>query len=279
MGFRDLSICISSFESDFGLIDQATSLAVTWEAHLNCCAIGLQPAPIFSDGMYGGQAEFLAQLQATREHIEAFSGRLKQYIQKKAAVVELRETQTFDTALAGTVAVFARYTDLVVARMPPQPDRDHHGEIIEGALFGAGRPVLALPKKWKPALLGKKVLLAWDASREASRAIHDALPMLSPAAEICVVTVDAKIGPDQHGASPGLDISTHLGRHGLKMTVQNADSLGKPVGERLVEAAQGFGADMIVMGGYRHPKLAQRLLGGPSHFLVSKSPVPVLLSH
>ena len=279
MGFRDFSTCISSFESDFGLIDQASSIAEAWQAHLSCCAIGLQPSPLFSDGITGGRADFHAQLQANREHIEAFRNRLKQYIEKKAAVVELRETQTFDTALAGAVAVFARYTDLVVARMPPEPDSEHLGEIIEGALFGAGRPVLALPKTWKPAPLGKKILLAWDASREASRAIHDALTMLSPGADVCVVTVDAKIGPTRHGASPGLDISTHLARHGLKMTVQNADSLGKPVGERLVEAAQGFGADMIVMGGYRHPKLAQRFLGGPSHFLISRSPVPVLLSH
>lgn len=279
MGFRDLSICISSFESDFGLIEQASSLAEAWQAHLSCCAIGLQSAPIFSDGIMGGQAEFQAQMLATQEHIEAFRNGLKTFIQEKSARVELRETQTFDTAIAGTVAVFARYADLIVARMPPQPDRDHHGEIIEGALFGAGRPVLALPKSWKPAPLGRKVLLAWDASREASRAIHDALPMLEPGAEVCVVTVDAKIGASHHGASPGLDISTHLARHDLNMTVQNADSLGKPVGERLVETAQGFGADMIVMGGYRHPKLAQRFLGGPSHFLVSSSPVPVFLSH
>jgi nucleotide-binding universal stress UspA family protein len=280
MGFRDLSICISSLESDYGLIDQASAIAEAWEAHLSCCAIGAQPAPFFSDGMMlGGQVEFQAQMDAARETIQAFRSRLRQHLEKKASSLEIRETLTFDSALAGTVAVFARYSDLVIARMPAKPDRDHHGEIIEGALFGAGRPVLVLPKKWKSAPLGKKVMLAWDASREASRAIHDALPMLAPGAEVCVVTVDAQVGPDQHGASPGLDISTHLARHGLKMTVQNADSLGKPVGERLVEAAQGFGADLIVMGGYRHPKLAQRILGGPSHFLISKSPLPVLLSH
>lgn len=279
MGFRDLSICISSFESDFGLIEQASGLAEAWQAHLSCCAIGLQPSPLFSQGIMSGQAEFQAQMQATRDQIEDFRNRLNQYIQEKSVQMELRESLTFDTSLAGTVAVFARYADLIIARMPPQPDHDHHGEIIEGAMFGAGRPVLALPKSWKPAPIGRKVLLAWDASREASRAIHDALPMLAPGADVCVTTVDAKIGPGKHGAAPGLDISTHLARHGLKMTVQNADSLGKPVGERLVETAQGFGADMIVMGGYRHPKLAQRLLGGPSHFLVSNSPVPILLSH
>ena len=280
MRIRDLSICISSIESDYGLIDQASSLAEGWEAHLSCCAIGVQPAPIFSDGiMLSGQAEVQAQMEAAQEHIRAFRSRLKTHLERKASNLEIRNTLTFDTAIAGTVAVFARYSDLVVARMPSKPDRELHGEIIEGALFGAGRPVLTLPRKWKPAPLGKKIVLAWDASREASRAIHDALSMLAPGAEVCVVTVDAKVGPDQHGASPGLDISTHLARHGLIMTVQNADSLGKTVGGRLVETAQGFGADMIVMGGYRHPKLAQRVLGGPTQFLISQSPVPVLLSH
>lgn len=279
MGFRDLAICISSLESDYGLIDQATTLAEAWEAHLSCCAIGVQPAPIFSDGMMlGAQVESQAQMEAAREHIHAFRSGLKRHVEKKAGSLEIREALTFDSAIAGTVAVFARYCDLVVARMPPASDRDHHGEIIEGALFGAGRPVLVLPETWKPELLGKKVLLAWDASREASRAIHDALPMLAPGAEVCVVTVDAQIGPTRHGASPGLDISTHLARHGLKVTVQNADSLGKPVGERLVDAAQGFGADMIVMGGYRRSKLAQRILGGPTQFLIKNSPVPVFLS-
>lgn len=279
MGFRDISVCISSLDSGYGLFDQARAIAEAWDAHLSCCAVGLQPDPMFSEGLYGGQAGFQAQMQAARDGIQAFRTGLKQYLEDKASSVEVRETQTFENALAAAAAVFARYTDLVVARMPSEPDRDHHGEIIEGALFGAGRPVLALPEKWKAGTLGKRVLLAWDASREASRAIHDALPMLSPGADICVVTVDAQIGPSKHGASPGLDISTHLARHGLRVTVQNSDSLGKQVGERLVDAAQGFNADMIVMGGYRHPKLAQRILGGPSHFLISRSPVPVFLSH
>lgn len=279
VGFRDVSVCISSLESDYGLIDQAIGIAESWEAHLSCCAIGVHPAPLYSDGMYGAQAAFYTQLRAAQDGFTAFREGLMEHCRKTAARLEYRETHTFDTALAPAVAVFARYSDVLIARMPAKPDRNQHGEIIEGGLFGASRPVLVLPEKWKGGALGKRILFAWDAGREASRAIHDALPMLSPGAETCVVTVDAEIGPDQHGASPGLDICTHLVRHGLQVTVQNADSLGKSVGERLVDAAQGFDADIIVMGGYRHPKLAQRLLGGPSHFLISASPIPVFLSH
>lgn len=278
MSFRDISICISSLESDFGLIAQAAALAGEWDAHLSCCAIGVHPAPTYTDGFMGGQAEFQALLQSAQDNIQAFKARLKKFIEDKHFKAELRETQTFDSALAAATAIFARYTDVMIARAPSNPDKAHHGEIIEGALFSAGRPVLVLPDKWKPAPLGKRTLLAWDASREASRAIHDALPMLSRNSDICVLTVDAQTSPTRHGASPGLDISTHLVRHGLKVTVQNADSLGKSVGQRIADAAVGFDADLIVMGGYRHPKLAQRILGGPSHFLISKSPLPVLLS-
>jgi len=279
MGFRDISICISSLESEYGLVAQASAIAESWRAHLSCCAIGVHPAPMFTDGLMSGQAEFRVLLEASQDGIQAFRSLLKQYTEDKGFTTEIRETQTFDNALAPSIAVFARYADLMVARMPSDPDKAHHGEIIEGALFGAGRPVLLLPKNWKPSPLGKRVLLAWDSSREASRAIHDALPMLSQDADVCVLTVDAEISPARHGASPGLDISTHLVRHGLNVTVQNADSFGKPVGQRIAEAATAFAADMIVMGGYRHPKLAQRILGGPSHFLISKSPLPVLLSH
>lgn len=278
MSYRDISICISSLESEFGLIEQAHSIADLWGARLNCCAVGVHPAPTYTDGFMGGQGEFQALMQAAQDNIQAFKARLEQYFEDKRFTAELRETQTFDTALAAATAIFARYTDIVIARMPSSPDKLHHGEIIEGALFGAGRPVLVLPGKWKPGALGNRILLAWDASREASRAIHDALPMLARGAEVCVLTVDAETSPTRHGASPGLDISTHLARHELKVTVQNADSLGRSVGQRIADAAVGFDADTIIMGGYRHPKLAQRILGGPSHFLISNSPLPVLLS-
>ncbi len=279
MGFRDVSVCISSLESDYGLIDQSVGIADAWEAHLSCCAIGVHPAPLYSDGMDGAQAAFYTQLRAAQDGFQAFKEGLMAHCRQTAAGLEYRETHTFNTALAPAVAVFARYSDLMIVRMPSKPDQNQHGECIEGALFGAGRPVLVLPETWKGGALGKRILFAWDASREASRAIHDALPMLGPGADICVVTVDAEIGPGRHGAAPGLDISTHLARHALQVTVQNADSLGKSVGERLIDAAQGFDADIIVMGGYRHPKLVQRVLGGPSHFLISASPIPVFLSH
>jgi nucleotide-binding universal stress UspA family protein len=279
MAVRDISVCISSLESDFGLLHQAAALSEDWAAHLSCCAIGIQPAPAYSDGMIGTMEVVAAQFQAGEAEILSFRKNLHIHIQEKLPAVELRETRAFAAGIADVTSVYARYADILVARMPEKPDTARHGEIIEGALFGGGRPVLVLPKDWKPAPLGGRVLFAWDSSREASRAIHDALPLLAPGAEVCVTTIDAQIGWKKHGEAPGLDIAAHLARHGLSVTVRNEDSLGKPVGERLAESAKDFNADLIVMGAYRHSKLAQRLVGGPSHFLISGSPLPVFLSH
>jgi len=199
MGFRDIAICISSLDSNYGLVAQASAIARGWDAHLSCCAIGIQPMPAFTDGFAAGYAEYQAMVQAAQEGIDSFRTGLKEYIQDKGIKVELRHSQTFDNAIAPSAAVFARYADLLIAQMPGSPDQAHHGEIIEGALFNAGRPILALAADWKPRPLGKRVLLAWDSSREASRAVHDALPMLAQNADICVATIDAKSSAVSHG--------------------------------------------------------------------------------
>lgn len=279
MTYKDVSVCISSVEADFGLIDQAVAVANTWQSHLSCCAIGIQPVPVYADNFMGAFSDLSIVIQAGEEAFQAFWNSLNVHIEDSGAKLELRSTRTFDGGVAEVAAIFSRYSDLLIARMPDASDRAHRGEIIEGALFASGHPVLALPENWKPRPLGQKVLIAWDASREAARAIHDALPLLSPAAEAYVVTVDAAPTSKGHGASPGLDIATHLARHGVNVTVRNESSLGKRVGERLVDIASGLDADTIIMGGYRHSKLAQRIVAGPSSFLISKSPVSVFLSH
>lgn len=279
MAIKDISFFISSKETDLGLVDQAVEIAEAWQAHLSCGAIGIQPAPVYAEVFSGTGYELPSVFQATEEAIRSFRTALGKQIERTRGNVELRAIRCYESGLAETVSVFSRYADVTFARMPDHPDTSGHGEIIEGALFGSGRPVLAVPKKWAPRPLGQKVLLAWDASREASRAIHDAMPLLSETAEVFVVTVDARVGPDKHGPHPGLDIAGHLARHGLRATVRNEDSLGKPTGERLAEIAAGNDVDMIIMGGYRHSRLAQRVFGGPSRYLLSNASVPVFLAH
>ena len=279
MTIRDMSLAVTSAETDFRLVDQAWALAEAWQAHLSCCLIGLQPELQFTDGFYATAEGYRAAVEATEEQNAAFLKSAKNYINSKASSIEIRETRAFGSSVADAASVFARYSDILIARAPKHPDRLQHSELIEGALFGASRPVLVLPESWRPAPVGQRALLAWDASREASRAVHDALRVLGPGSEVCVATVDATVSQQGHGAAPGLDIAAHLARQDLKVSVQNADGLGQSAGDRLLELAAGFEADMLIMGGYRHSKLVQRLIGGTTSFLVSHSTLPVFLSH
>lgn len=143
----------------------------------------------------------------------------------------------------------------------------------------SGRPVLLAPSDWKLRSAIETVLIGWNASRECARSVADAMPFLERAKRIVLATVDARPSPWAHGEAPGVDIATHLARHGLPVDLHNLDSAGATTGEALATAAQDLGADMIVTGGFGHSRLRQALFGGVTRTLIETAPAPLLLSH
>ena len=143
----------------------------------------------------------------------------------------------------------------------------------------SGRPLLLLPPGWKTDGAVKTVFVAWNAGREAARAVGDSRDWLDVAAKIVIGTVDAKPGPRGHGEAPGVDIATHLARHGYAVELRNIDSLGAETGEALLDSAESAGADLIVVGGFGHPRLQQALFGGVTRTIVETSKIPLLMSH
>jgi nucleotide-binding universal stress UspA family protein len=122
-------------------------------------------------------------------------------------------------------------------------------------------------------------LVGWNASREASRAVHDALPLLAKAESTCVFLANPKRGLAAHGEEPGADIARHLARHGLKVEV--AKTIADDVADSalLLNHASDMGADLLVMGAYGHSRLREFILGGVTRSLLREMTVPVLLSH
>jgi nucleotide-binding universal stress UspA family protein len=174
----------------------------------------------------------------------------------------------------------ARHADLAVIGQADPADHDLVPELpAEDLLLGAGRPILVVPTGGGPATLGQTVVIAWNASREATRAVNDALPLLERARSVTVLTVDARPGAMRHGAEPGADIAVHLARHGLTVTVEQAHAEGHATAATILERAAARGADLIVMGGYGRSRLRDIVLGGVSHALLQHARVPVLLSH
>ncbi len=176
----------------------------------------------------------------------------------------------------------ARCSDLVVLGQPT-PDGEgagFAGGLAEAAIEAGGRPVLVVPYIGA-ASIGRRVIVAWDGSREAARAVADAMPLLAAAGEVRAIAIDADPSDDTDDVDPTSTarLTTWLAAHGIVNLRIDHDATESTVGEWLLSRAADYGADLIVMGGYSHARLRERVLGGVTRTLLRAMTVPVLFSH
>ena len=178
------------------------------------------------------------------------------------------------------LSLHARYADLLIVGQATQDtDVALAEDAVEHVVLDAGRPVLVIPYTGAYAALGRRVLVAWNASREATRALTDALPLLMQAAAVDILTVDAQPEPHGHGAQPGADIALFLARHGVRANVHMTYAADVKVGEWLLSRAADLGSDLIVMGAYGHSRVREMVLGGATRTMLESMTVPVLMAH
>ena len=182
---------------------------------------------------------------------------------------------------AEAVAMYARYADLAVLGQvdPEEVGRGAQIDLPERVLTASGRPVLMVPYAGTFETLGERVLVAWNASAQAARAINDALPLLARAKRVVILTIHPEGGDRGHGDGPGADIAQHLARHGVKAEANHSAADNVDVGDLLLSRAADEGADLIVMGVYGHSRLRELVLGGVSRHLFEHMTVPVFMSH
>jgi nucleotide-binding universal stress UspA family protein len=148
----------------------------------------------------------------------------------------------------------------------------------EKLLLASGAPILVVPSGWKSELIGQKILVGWNASREARRAVADALPFLVAAPSVTLLVVDSNERADRHGEEPGADIALYLARHGAHVEVEQVSSRGSPVADIILSYAADHGMDLIVIGAYSHARSVEMVFGGVTRTLLKQSPIPVLMS-
>ena len=179
---------------------------------------------------------------------------------------------------AGGLILQAPYADLVVLSQtdPDDPAAAHlAGPLPEQVLVGCARPVLLIPSAAHDAAIGSKVVVAWDGSLEAARAVYCALPLLRQAQAVALVLF-APAGAA--GRDPGADLALYLARHGVPCAV-HADPLPIDAGEALLSRAADLAADLMVMGAYGHSRLRETLLGGVTDTVLARMTMPVFLAH
>jgi nucleotide-binding universal stress UspA family protein len=147
----------------------------------------------------------------------------------------------------------------------------------ERLLLASGAPILVVPSGWNSPI-GKKILVGWNASREARRAVADALTFLVAAASVTLLVIDANKRADRHGEEPGADIALYLARHGAHVEVEQMSSRGSPVADIILSYAAGHGADLIVIGAYSRARSVEVVFGGTTRTLLKQAPFPVLMS-
>ncbi|TNE61920.1 MAG: universal stress protein [Alphaproteobacteria bacterium] len=167
----------------------------------------------------------------------------------------------------------ARTADLAVCLQPDSSAPDT-GDIFHDLLFRSGRSLLMVPKGYT-GTTGKHVMVAWNGRAEGARAVGGALPLLVAAAKVSVV----QIGDIDEERPPLDEICHYLGEHGVKCSPEKRANSGAPVGEQLLTIAGEIGADLMVIGAYSHSRWREMILGGVTRDLVTKSPVPIFMSH
>jgi nucleotide-binding universal stress UspA family protein len=148
----------------------------------------------------------------------------------------------------------------------------------EKILLGSGVPTLLIPDAWPTPPIGGTAVVAWNGSREARRAIADAMPMLIQAQAVTLLVVDAEARPGRFGAEPGAAMASHLARHGVHVDVEQAHSNGRSVADIITDCARAKGASLIVIGAYSRARMVEAIFGGVTRTLLGGGPLPLLVS-
>ena len=255
----------------------AVSVAAALQAHLTGVAFIYDPVvPISGAGYIPAEV-----IETQREDNEtAAEAAIKSFTAATDQAGISAEPLMTSASLAGAGDRFARMArrfDVAIVGQA-QPEISSMEQIIgETTLFKSGRPVIMVPYIQKAPFKTDNVMICWDGSRTAARAVADAIPVIGNSGRVEIVIVASERGKQDE--IEGADIGQHLARHGLKVDVHRISGGNIDVGDALLSHAADSGADLMVMGGYGHSRLREFVLGGVTRSIFESMTVPVLLSH
>jgi len=273
MSLKDLLVISDNDPTHAGRLDIALALAAEHHAHLTGLHVMPPLRPIFGDTPVPETVEKMQRLEledAARRAAAVFA-------ERAGRATVSTEWRVAEGDIVRVASEHARYADLTV--LPQGMDLGFASadlaRLPEEMALGVGRPVLVIPRYGSFPKVGGRVLVAWNGTREATRAVHDALPLLRRAEQVTVLSID----PDGEGRLPGADVSLHLTRHGVTVQAATITGADVAVGDILLSYAADHDIDLIVMGAYGHSRLREMVLGGATRTVLRHMTAPVLMSH
>jgi nucleotide-binding universal stress UspA family protein len=255
----------------------AVSVAATLDSHVTGIAFRYEPLVPLTD-RYGFPAEVMDSQRAENEKRAKAAMAAFDEAARRAAVSAQSHMLEVPVASAHDVfAKVARRFDLAIMGQAEPDTPALERLLVEAALFDSGRPVLIVPYIQRKGLTLDRVLVAWDGSRSAARAVADAMPLLVRAKATEVLTVASE--PAKSDEMPGADIAHHLARHGVEVEVDSIVTVETDVASTILSHAADISADVLVMGGYGHSRLREFVLGGVTRGILESMTIPTLMSH
>ena len=255
----------------------AVSVAATLDSHVTGIAFCYEPLVPLTD-RYGFPAEVMDSQRAENEKRAKAAMAAFDEAARRAAVAA--KSHMLEVPVASAPDVFAKISrrfDLAIMGQPEPDTPALERHLVEAALFDSGRPVIIVPYIQRTGLTLDRVLVAWDGSRSAARAVADAMPLLVRAKAVEVLTVASE--PAKSDEMPGADIAHHLARHGVKVEVDSIVTVETDVTSTILSHAADISADFLVMGGYGRSRLREFVLGGVTRGILGSMTVPTLMSH
>ena len=276
MAFKDLVVHIDSDRAAPKRLEAAIGVAQAHDAHLT----GVYVVPTTDFPAFMEVPSAFEAIQKVREYRQQEAATAQTDFEAATARAGISaEWRCIEGDLTEKLGESGRYADLVILGQHNPDDMDANQGLADRLALEMGRPCLVIPYIGAQETLGRRVLVAWNARREAVRAVNDALPMLQTADRVVVLAVNPAAGEAGEGDIPSADICHHLARHGVNAEAETTVAKDIDVASLLLSHAADMGADMIVMGAYGHSRWREMVLGGVSREMLQSMTVPVLLSH
>jgi nucleotide-binding universal stress UspA family protein len=281
MAYKSLLTIAASSEGLLPVVTAAAKIASQADAHLDALALGVDRTQIGYSYVGTGAVMIAAAMERAEEDARAAEKALNKALAAQGpdlrAAVETSVTQL--GALTDLVASRARYADLVVLPLPYGGNRGIKDEALtEAALFEGMAPVLVVPEAGMRTPEPRRIVVAWNQSREALVAARRALPFLRRAETVQIVVIDpSPYGPER--SDPGGLLCQFLVRHGVRAEVVVLAKTLPRVSDVLARHIRDSNAELLVMGAYGHSRFREAILGGATRDLLEKAEVPVFLAH
>jgi nucleotide-binding universal stress UspA family protein len=278
---KNLLVHIPSERTMRPVIDGAISLAVARAAHLDAVSIGYETANIGLAVDGSSAVAAVAEIyEIERERALARANAALSVFEAEARNAGisygLMPLMNLPFEAAATVGASARLYDLTIV-LQPEPDHSTFDNAMpQEILFQSGGPVLFIPYTHKGPFEPGRIGIAWDGGRLAARAVRDAAPFLSRAEAITIICLNEEQSPTEASSAA---LAAHLARRGLTTRIERRSADRADIQPSILSIAADAGVDLIVMGGYGHSRLQERILGGVTRGMLQSMTVPTLMSH